>query len=182
MEKTETFRLQGTEREHMFDWQILTQIQWTTLLLGGVLIFLVIGAWVLLDYRVDPLRGTMDEPDATAFVRGRCGDAMKISLRFSDERVTEAKYWTDGCRMSSACGAAAAELALNKSPEELADIDHKAIEERVGTLPEEDFHCATLASGAIQEALRIYLTQTNTKSSSGAEMQARDLPLQKKTS
>jgi nitrogen fixation NifU-like protein len=166
----------------MSDWQILTQIQWTTLLLGGVLIFIVIGAWVLFDYKVDPLRGTMDEPDATAFVRGKCGDAMKISLRFSDERVSEARYWTDGCRMSSACGAAAAELALNKSPEELADIDHKAIEERVGTLPEEDLHCATLASGAIQEALRIYLTRTNTTSSSTEEMHATDMPLHKKTS
>jgi NifU-like protein involved in Fe-S cluster formation len=87
---------------------------------------------------------------------------MKISLRFVRDRVVEAKYWTDGCRMSSACGAAAARLALNKTPEELADVDHTAIEDEVGDLPEEDRHCATLAAGAIQEALRAYLVKPET--------------------
>ncbi len=82
---------------------------------------------------------------------------MKISLRFVDDRVVEAKYWTDGCRMSGACGAAAAKLALGKSPEEIADIDHVAVEREVGGLPEEDLHCATLASGTLQEAIRLYL-------------------------
>jgi len=79
--------------------------------------------------------------------------------------VVEAKYWTDGCRMSSACGAAAAKLALHKTAEEIADIDHVAIEKEVGVLPEEDLHCATLAAGALQEAIRLYLVGDGTKSS-----------------
>lgn len=59
--------------------------------------------------------------------------------------------------MSSACGAAAAKLALHRTPEELADVDYVAIERTVGVLPEEDRHCATLAAGALQEALKNYL-------------------------
>lgn len=121
------------------------------------MIFIFIGAWTWFQVKSDPERGTIDSPDATAFLRGKCGDAMKISLRFSDDRVIDAKYWTDGCRMSSSCGAAAAKLALNKTPEEVADIDHVAIEEEVGVLPEEDRHCATLAAGTLQEAVRLYL-------------------------
>jgi NifU-like protein involved in Fe-S cluster formation len=128
-----------------------------SVLLGGGLLALVLGAWIWLQRKTDPERGTMDDPDATAFLRGKCGDAMKISLRFEDNRAVDAKYWTDGCRMSSACGAAAARLAMGKTPEEIADIDHTAVEREVGGLPEEDLHCATLAAGTLQEAVRLYL-------------------------
>jgi nitrogen fixation protein NifU and related proteins len=128
-----------------------------SIFIGAALMFTIIGAWVWFQHKVDPERGTMDSPDATAFLKGNCGDSMKISLRFLDDRVVDAKYWTDGCRMSSACGAAAAKLALNRTPEEIGDIDYKAIEGEVGGLPEEDYHCATLAAGTLQEALRKYL-------------------------
>jgi nitrogen fixation NifU-like protein len=141
----------------MTDFLFLYAIPWKSVLAGAVLIFIIIGFWTWIQLRSDPERGTIDFPDASAFVRGTCGDVMKISLRFSSDRVTDAKYWTDGCRMSSACGAAAAKLALHKTPEELADVDHVAIEKAVGVLPEEDRHCATLAAGALQEALKNYL-------------------------
>lgn len=137
----------------------LVLIPWIPIFTGAAIIFAVLGIWVAVESRLDPLRGTIDKPDAGAFVRGNCGDAMEISLRFSEDRVMEAKYWTDGCRMSRACGAAAAELALNKTPEELADIDYAAIERKVGHLPEEDVHCATLAAGALQESLKVFLTK-----------------------
>lgn len=138
--------------------QFIAQIPWLPILAGAAVIFTITAVWIWVEYRVDPVWGTMDNPDASAFVRGNCGDAMKISLRLADDRVVEAKYWTDGCRMSRTCGAAAANLALNRTSEQLADIDHLAILSEVGDLPEEDFHCATLAAGAIQEALRKYLT------------------------
>ncbi len=124
----------------MTDFQFLYAVPWKSVLEGAALIFLFIGAWTWLQLKSDPERGTIDSPDASAFVRGKCGDAMKISLNFFRDRVVEAKYWTDGCRMSSACGAAAAKLALHKTPEEIADIDHVAIEKEVGALPEEDLH------------------------------------------
>jgi nitrogen fixation protein NifU and related proteins len=140
----------------MSDWSFISRIPWTQMLVGAAVIFLIVATWICLEHRVDPHRGTIDSPDAGAFVRGKCGDAMKISLNFFRDRVVEAKYWTDGCRMSSACGAAAAKLALHKTPEEIADVDHVAIEKEIGALPEEDLHCATLAAGALQEAIRLY--------------------------
>ncbi len=143
----------------MTDLHILSAISWKTILTGGALLFVTIGGWILLLSKSDPERGTIDSPDATAFLRGKCGDAMKISLMFTEDRVTEAKYWTDGCRMSSACGAAAARLALHRTPEEIADIDHVAIELEAGGLPDEDIHCATLAAGTLQEAVRQYLVE-----------------------
>ena len=141
----------------MTDFSFVSRIPWASVLLGAGLIFVVVAGWIWFLHRSDPEMGTIDSPDASAYLRGNCGDSMKISLVFSGGRVVDAKYWTDGCRMSSACGAAAAKLALNKSPEEIADIDYAAIERIVGGLPEEDFHCATLAAGTLQEALKNYL-------------------------
>ncbi|MGB9615725.1 MAG: iron-sulfur cluster assembly scaffold protein [Desulfomonilaceae bacterium] len=132
-------------------------LPWLSIVGGAVVLLAVIGAWVWFEQRVDPGRGAMEEPDGNACLRGKCGDAMEISLKFSNDRVVDAKYWTDGCRMSGLCGAAAAKLALDKTPEEIADIDYQAIEREVGGLPEEDLHCATLAAGVLQEALRDYL-------------------------
>ncbi len=151
----------------MPDMSLVNAVPWISVGLGAGAMFVMIAVWIWFEHKVDPHRGTIDNPDATAFVRGNCGDAMKISLRFARDRVVEAKYWTDGCRMSSACGAATARLALRKTPEELADIDHMAIEEEVGSLAEEDRHCATLAAGALQEALRVYLTNPEAAASNG---------------
>lgn len=152
----------------MTDFQLLYTVPWKSVAVGAVLIFLLIGTWTWFQVKSDPERGTIDSPDACAFLRGKCGDAMKISLRFAGDRVVEAKYWTDGCRMSSSCGAAAAKLALHKTPEEIADIDHVAIEDEVGGLPEEDLHCATLAAGTLQEAVRLYLVGDGKETASSA--------------
>ncbi len=136
---------------------------WLSIVGGALVLLAIIGAWVWFEHRVDPGRGVMDEPDGNACLRGKCGDAMEISLKFANNRVVDAKYWTDGCRMSGLCGAAAAKLALHKTPEEIADIDHQTIEREVGGLPEEDLHCATLAAGVLQEALRNYLIKDKSK-------------------
>lgn len=125
--------------------------------LTALVMFVIVGAWIWYQLKSDPERGVVSAPDATALLKGKCGDSMKISLRFQGGRVADAKYWTDGCGMSSACGAAAARLALGKTAEEIADIDYMAIEDEVGGLPEEHRHCATLAAGTLQEALKQYL-------------------------
>ncbi|MDQ7781821.1 MAG: iron-sulfur cluster assembly scaffold protein [Desulfomonilaceae bacterium] len=132
---------------------------WFNLASAAAVIFVIVGVWVLILQKWNPDFGTMDAPDAIACLRGSCGDAMQISLRFKDGRVVDAKFWTDGCRFSNDCGAAAARLALNKTPEEIADIDYVAIAEEVGGLPEEDLHCATLAAGTLHESLRKYFSQ-----------------------
>ncbi len=144
----------------MPDFGIMSKIPWTGLVISSVLILSVVSMWIWVEYKADPERGTIDEPDGGAFLKGKCGDAMKISLKFTDDKVEDAKYWTDGCRMSRACGAAAVRLALNKTPEEIADIDYKAVEKEAGGLPEEDVHCATLAAGTLHEALRDYMLKT----------------------
>lgn len=101
--------------------------------------------------------GRMKNCDTSARITGDCGDTMEIFLKFSGDRVQSASYFTDGCASSSICGSFAAEMAIGKDPDELAEITGDAILKKIGRFPEEDKHCAFLASETLQEALRCYM-------------------------
>lgn len=103
-------------------------------------------------------RGRLENFDAHGHVLGDCGDSMDIYLRFDRERVAEASYVTDGCGSSNVCGSFAAEMSIGKRVEELADITGEVILDKLGNVPEDEQHCAFLAAGTVQEALRIYMT------------------------
>jgi len=101
--------------------------------------------------------GSMGNPDGYARVRGKCGDAMEIFLKFEDDRVKDASFVTDGCGSSAVCGSFAAEMAIGKTPDELIEITGEAILEKLGGLPKEEEHCAFLAGETLQEALTNYM-------------------------
>ena len=109
--------------------------------------------------------GAMEDSDGHSRVTGTCGDTMEIYLKFDGEKVRAASFLTDGCGSSTVCGSLAAELAHGKTPDELADISGEAILEILGVFPEEDQHCAFLASEALQEALSDYMKKLSAKNS-----------------
>ena len=100
--------------------------------------------------------GRMDLPDGHARVSGSCGDTMEIFLRFKDNRVIDASFLTDGCGPSLVCASYAAELAMGKSPEEVAAVSGWTILDLLGGLPEENEHCAFLAAETLHQALSNY--------------------------
>jgi len=101
--------------------------------------------------------GVIDNPDGYGHVAGSCGDRMEIFLRFEEDKVKDATFRSDGCGSSVVCGSFAAELALGKNPDEVAEISGETILEVLGGLPEEDRHCALLAAETLQEALDDYM-------------------------
>ncbi len=101
--------------------------------------------------------GTMKDPDGYGRIAGSCGDTMEIYLRFDGDRVCEALFRTDGCGASTVCGSFAAESAHGRTPDELAEVSGEMIIKKVGSLPEEEQHCAFLAAQALQEALHDYM-------------------------
>jgi nitrogen fixation NifU-like protein len=102
-------------------------------------------------------QGALDDPDGYARIRGHCGDTMEIFLKFDDGKVKDASFKTDGCGSSSVCGSYAAEMALGKNPDEILDVTGEAILKKLGGLPEEERHCAFLASETLQEALNQFM-------------------------
>lgn len=102
-------------------------------------------------------QGRMTDADAHARVMGQCGDSMEIYLKFENDRVKEASYFTDGCASSAICGSFAAELTLGKDPDALADINGETVLKEIGRMPQAERHCADLAAAAVQEALNKYM-------------------------
>jgi len=99
----------------------------------------------------------MDNPDGHGRVTGSCGDAMKIFLKFENNKVKEATFLTDGCGSSTVCGSFVAELALGKTPDELVEITGETILKILGSFPKENWHCAFLAADTLQDALNDYM-------------------------
>ncbi len=100
----------------------------------------------------------MENPDGHAVIKGECGDIMEIFLKFNNNRVIDASYFTNGCASSAVSGSFAAELTLNKDPDEITDITAETVLNKIGRLPEKDMHCATLAARTVQEALSNYMS------------------------
>ncbi len=109
-------------------------------------------------------KGRIDLPDGYGRVTGSCGDTIEIFLRFENGKVQEASFETDGCGSSTICGSFTAELAIGKTPDDLADITGESILEILGGLPEEDRHCAFLAANALREALKNYMQRFHRES------------------
>ena len=105
--------------------------------------------------------GRMENPDGYGRIKGSCGDTMEVFLKFENDRVKKASFQTDGCGTSTMCGSFAAELAIGKEPDELTDITGETIINILGTMPEEDRHCAFLAAETLQDALNDYMVQPN---------------------
>lgn len=111
-------------------------------------------------WRNPRFNGRMASADSSARVTGNCGDSIEIYLQIENNRVTAASYCTDGCGSSNICGSFAAELAIGKELDAVADIDGGAVLDAVGRLPEYDRHCADLAAAALQEALSRYMQRS----------------------
>jgi nitrogen fixation NifU-like protein len=88
---------------------------------------------------------------------------MEISLKFNDDRVTKTSYWTDGCTYSFNCAHAATELAKGKTPDEIIEIDANRIQEYIGELPRDHYHCASLAAETLMAALDDYMLKQTKK-------------------
>lgn len=102
-------------------------------------------------------RGSLDNSDAKARIKGTCGDTMEIFLKFKHGRVKEASFLTDGCASSTVCGSIAAEIAIGKNPDQLSGITGETILKILDRFPKEDEHCAFLAAETLQEALNNYM-------------------------
>lgn len=110
-----------------------------------------------LDHAMRPRNvGRIEDPDGYARVTGPCGDTMEIYLRIETNRVTDVKFWTDGCGTAIACGSVATEFVKDKTVAEASKVRSKQILGHLGGLPESDLHCAILAARTLNAAIRDY--------------------------
>ena len=98
--------------------------------------------------------GTLADPDASVQIENpACGDVLKLSLKFADERIEEIRFLAKGCVCSMACGSALTELVRGKTLEQARELTRDELVKLVGGLPPASNHAAHLAMDALAAAL-----------------------------
>jgi nitrogen fixation NifU-like protein len=92
-------------------------------------------------------------PDGYGKNTGDCGDTIEIFLTLRNDRIEWVSFITDGCINTRACANTVAQMAEKKSIEDAWQITAEDVIAYLKTLPEESFHCAELAVGALYRAL-----------------------------
>ncbi|RJX34929.1 MAG: iron-sulfur cluster assembly scaffold protein [Desulfarculus sp.] len=100
--------------------------------------------------------GVLPNPDGFAAPQGTCGDHLELYLRISDGKINEARFLTDGCLHTVACGSALTCLIKGLPLEQAAQVGAAQIESELGGLPKDHRHCAALAAATLKAALRGY--------------------------
>lgn len=101
--------------------------------------------------------GRMNDPTASSYLKGPCGDEMEFYLVIYEDKITEIKYYTDGCHATRACAAMAAKLAAGKTIEEALSISAGEVAARLKGLPEDHLHCSILSVSTLYRAIADYL-------------------------
>ena len=110
---------------------------------------------IFLDHFKNPRNvGELDPPAVTVEVSNpACGDILRLSVRFAEAKVAEARYKVRGCTASIAAGSALTEWMQGKTRAQLASINTAGVEELVGGLIPESKHAAVLCVDGVKKLL-----------------------------
>jgi nitrogen fixation NifU-like protein len=109
----------------------------------------------LLDHFRNPRHvGHLAPPAVTVDVTNpACGDMLRLSARFEDDRVTEVRYQIRGCTASIAAGSALTEWMAGKSRVELKALTPAILEDLLGGLEAASKHAAVLCVDGVKRLL-----------------------------
>jgi nitrogen fixation NifU-like protein len=109
----------------------------------------------LLDHFQNPRNvGELAAADATAEIENpACGDVLRLTLKTSAGRITEAQFKAKGCVGAIACGSVLTELIVGKTLNEAQNLRREDVITAVGGLPQASTHAAQLALDTLSSAL-----------------------------
>ena len=106
--------------------------------------------------------GEIEDADGVGiYMSDYCGDITKFWIKVDGGRITDAKYRTQGCAASIACGSVLTELVKGMTVEEALGITKDDIVSTLNGLPEYKIHCSVLADDSLKDAIRDYLARNN---------------------
>ena len=123
-------------------------------------VLLVVGLTALILARCPHRRRFATEEAAT--VTGACGDTMMLQFTVKKGRIVDTAFKTKGCAYSFSCLQAAADAARNRTPLQVLDIDAAFIARKVGYIPQDHKHCATLAVQTLHTVVDRYMQRQAT--------------------
>lgn len=96
----------------------------------------------------------------------RCGDIMYVYIKVKsrkskvesgkEEYIEDIKFKTLGCAAAIASSSMMTELAKGKSIDEAGKLSRDDINEALGILPKQKYHCSILSADAIHKAIDDY--------------------------
>ncbi len=109
----------------------------------------------LLDHFQNPRNvGEIADADAVVEIENpACGDVLRLSLKTSAGRITQARFKAKGCVAAIACGSALTELVIGKTLSEARNLRREEVSAAIGGLPQASTHAAQLALAALSAAL-----------------------------
>jgi nitrogen fixation NifU-like protein len=102
--------------------------------------------------------GQLENPDGVAQIENpACGDILKLSLKVSENRISEVGFLAKGCVPAMACASALTELIQGKTIEEAGRLKREELVQRIGGLPPASVHASHLAIEVLTAALNSLL-------------------------
>lgn len=121
----------------------------------------------VIDHFLNPRNiGGIEIADGFGSVTGPCGDTMLLFLSVRGGEIVEARFMTDGCGSTVACGSMITELAKGKTIEKARQISELDVTEALDGLPESSVHCSLLAANTLQQAIDDYCSSRDRGSGS----------------
>jgi len=82
-----------------------------------------------------------------------CGDVLRLTVKVTDGRISDARFKAKGCVPAMACASALTELVVGKGLDEARGVGRDDIIAGVGSLPQASSHAAQLALDVLSSAL-----------------------------
>ena len=100
----------------------------------------------------------------------KCGDVMYIYVKVGsrevagkkEEYIEDVKFKTLGCAAAIASSSMMTELVKGKSIEEASKVSRDDINEALGILPQQKYHCSILSADGIHKAIDDYKSKHKT--------------------
>ena len=99
----------------------------------------------------------------------KCGDMMHIFIKVgtretddgkTEEYIEDIKFQTLGCAAAIAASSMMTELAKGKSLDDAEKISRDDINDALGKLPAQKYHCSILSAEGIRKAIKDYREST----------------------
>ncbi|MBE0685384.1 MAG: iron-sulfur cluster assembly scaffold protein [Anaerolineaceae bacterium] len=98
--------------------------------------------------------GSFDEPDAMGKFTGWCEDTMQIQFHLDGETIKEARFLTDGCGATIACGSMLTKMVHSKTLEQAMKITPDELLAELISIPDDHEHCLSLAVTTLRKTIQ----------------------------
>ena len=97
--------------------------------------------------------GRFDKSDLAGKITGCCGDSITIDLLLDEDIIRDARFTTDGCSATIACGGMLTRMIKGLTLDQARALDSSEVIQALRGLPKGHLHCAELAIKTLRHTI-----------------------------